>query len=56
MTILYLLVPLAIGLVLAAVGGFVWATRRGQFDDLETPALRMLRDDPARPAPPQRPQ
>ena len=24
---------------------FVWAARRGQFDDLETPGLRMLHDD-----------
>ncbi|MDQ7086669.1 MAG: cbb3-type cytochrome oxidase assembly protein CcoS [Acidobacteriota bacterium] len=24
---------------------FAWAVRRGQFDDLETPALRMLDDD-----------
>ena len=47
MTILYVLVPLAIGIVLIAVVGFVWATHRGQFDDLETPALRMLRDEPA---------
>ena len=48
MMILYVLVPPAIGIVLAAVAGFVWATRQGQFDDLETPALRMLRDEPAR--------
>lgn len=52
MTILYVLVPLAIGIVLIAVAGFAWATHRGQFDDLETPALRMLRDEPpTRPTP-----
>lgn len=45
MNILYLLVPLA--LLLAGVGvlGFRWAVRSGQYDDVETPALRPLLDD-----------
>lgn len=45
MSVLYLLVPIALILVGAAVVAFVWATRAGQFDDLETPAVRMLHDD-----------
>ena len=45
MTVLYLVLPLALLIVLAAVVAFAWATRRGQFDDLETPALRVLNDD-----------
>lgn len=45
MTILFVLVPLALVLVGAALLAFGLATRVGQFDDLETPALRMLRDD-----------
>lgn len=45
MSILYIVLPLALILVLAAVLAFVWAARRGQFDDLETPALRMIPDD-----------
>lgn len=45
MSILLILVPVALGIVLIAGVAFVWATRRGQFDDLETPALRILRDD-----------
>ncbi|MFW5965939.1 MAG: cbb3-type cytochrome oxidase assembly protein CcoS [Persicimonas sp.] len=28
-----------------AVASFWWATRQGQFDDLETPAVRVLMDD-----------
>ena len=28
-----------------AVWIFVWAVRRGQFEDLDTPALDILRDD-----------
>jgi cbb3-type cytochrome oxidase maturation protein len=45
MSILYIVVPLALGVVAATVAAFVWATRRGQFDDLDTPAVRMLNDD-----------
>ena len=45
MTVLYLVVPLALVLVTGAIAGFVWAARQGQFDDLETPAVRMLHDD-----------
>lgn len=45
MSVLYIVVPLAMIVVAVAVGAFVWATRRGQFDDLETPAMRMLHDD-----------
>lgn len=45
MSVIYLVLPLALFIVLAAVIAFVWAARHGQFDDLETPALRMLHDD-----------
>jgi cbb3-type cytochrome oxidase maturation protein len=45
MSVLYIVLPLALLVVGIAVGAFVWATRRGQFDDLDTPAVRMLHDD-----------
>lgn len=45
MSILYLLVPLATLLAGFAAAAFVWSARRGQLDDLVTPALRMLHDD-----------
>lgn len=45
MSVIFLVLPLALVVVAAAVVAFVWATRRGQFDDLDTPALRMLHDD-----------
>lgn len=45
MSILLLLVPLSVGLLALAVWAFVWAVRRGQFDDLDTPALDILVDD-----------
>jgi cbb3-type cytochrome oxidase maturation protein len=45
MSVLYIVLPLALVVVGVAVAAFVWATRRGQFDDLDTPAVRMLHDD-----------
>jgi cbb3-type cytochrome oxidase maturation protein len=45
MSVLYIVLPLALLIVAIAVGAFVWATRQGQFDDLDTPAMRMLHDD-----------
>lgn len=45
MSIIYIVLPLALVIVLAGIVAFVWATRRGQYDDLETPALRVLHDD-----------
>jgi cbb3-type cytochrome oxidase maturation protein len=45
MTILLLLIPLSLMLVGIAAWAFAWAVRRGQFDDLDTPALAILADD-----------
>jgi cbb3-type cytochrome oxidase maturation protein len=49
MTILYLLIPLALVLLAVSVWAFFWAVRRGQFDDLESPALQILLDDDRKP-------
>ena len=46
MSVLYIVLPIALVLVGVAVFAFVWAARRGQFDDLETPAIRALHEDP----------
>jgi len=51
MNILLMLIPLSLVLLGVAVAAFVWAVRRGQFDDLDTPALDILEDD-ERPLPP----
>jgi cbb3-type cytochrome oxidase maturation protein len=48
MSVIFLVVPLATLIVLVAVIAFVISVRRGQFDDLDTPALRMLHDDAIR--------
>ena len=45
MTILFALVPLSLLLLVAALAAFFWAVRAGQFDDLETPAVRILLDE-----------
>lgn len=45
MNIIYLLIPLSLVLVGAALAAFFWAVRSGQFDDLHTPALKVLIDD-----------
>jgi cbb3-type cytochrome oxidase maturation protein len=42
---MYVILPVALVVVFIAVIAFVWAARKGQFDDLETPALRALHDD-----------
>jgi len=46
MTILLMLIPLSLVLLAVSIGAFVWAVRKGQFDDLDTPALDILRDEP----------
>ena len=44
MIILLLLIPLSVMLLAVAIWAFVWAVRKGQFDDLDTPALDILVD------------
>jgi cbb3-type cytochrome oxidase maturation protein len=51
MNIIFLLIPLGLILLLAAIAAFFWAVRNGQFDDLETPAWRILMDDDRKPPP-----
>lgn len=42
---LYVLIPLSVLIAFGAGAIFWWATRSGQFDDLEGPAHRILQDD-----------
>jgi cbb3-type cytochrome oxidase maturation protein len=53
METIYVLLPVALMIAAIAVGLFIWAAKSGQFDDLDTPAVRILFDDdePSRPAP-----
>ena len=58
MSVVFIVFPLALVIAAIAVLAFIWATRSGQFDDMDTPAMRMLHDDerssagPGRPEPP----
>ena len=45
MNIIFILIPLGLILLLLAVAAFFWAVRSGQFDDLESPAWRVVLDD-----------
>ncbi len=45
METIFVLLPLALLIAAIAVGFFIWAARTGQFDDLDTPAVRILFDD-----------
>ncbi len=49
MSILYVLIPLALLLLGFAVWAFFWAVGSGQFDDLDTPAIRIIMDDDTKP-------
>ena len=42
--ILYLL-PIALALGLLGLAGFLWSLKKGQYDDLEGAAVRILDDD-----------
>ncbi len=45
MNILYVIIPIAIMLVSFFMLSFMWAVKAEQFDDLETPAHKILIDD-----------
>lgn len=46
MNILLVLIPVSVALIALAIWAFFWAVDNGQFDDLDSPALDMLRDEP----------
>jgi cbb3-type cytochrome oxidase maturation protein len=45
MEVLIYLVPLALGLGLLGLGGFLWSLKTGQYDDLEGAAWRAVMDE-----------
>jgi len=53
MSVIYVVLPLALVIAAGMVWAFVRSVRKGQFDDLDTPAIRMLFEDtPVGPRPP----
>jgi cbb3-type cytochrome oxidase maturation protein len=51
-SVVFIVLPLALLIAAAAVVAFIWAVRGGQFDDLDTPGLRVLHDDEPDPVKP----
>ncbi|MBS3785814.1 MAG: cbb3-type cytochrome oxidase assembly protein CcoS [Gammaproteobacteria bacterium] len=49
MNILFVLLPLGLVLLAIAVIAFFWAVGNGQYDDLDSPAWRILLDDESKP-------
>lgn len=45
MSVLAVLIPIALTLGLIGLGGFIWALKSGQYDDMEGAARRILLDD-----------
>jgi cbb3-type cytochrome oxidase maturation protein len=44
-SVIFVLLPLALLFAAAALGVFIWAALSGQYDDVHTPAVRILYDD-----------
>ena len=47
MNIFYLLIGVSLFAAMIFLGIFIWAVKDGQFDDDETPSIRILFDDKA---------
>ncbi len=45
MSVMFVLLPVALAFAAGALAVFLWAIRSGQFDDLDTPPVRMLVDE-----------
>jgi cbb3-type cytochrome oxidase maturation protein len=45
MSVMFVLLPVALAFAAGALGVFLWAARTGQFDDLDTPPVRILVED-----------
>lgn len=45
MSALYILIAASLAVALCFLGAFLWAMRKGQYDDDYTPSVRMLFDD-----------
>ncbi|HHG86306.1 MAG TPA: cbb3-type cytochrome oxidase assembly protein CcoS [Bacteroidetes bacterium] len=45
MNIMYLLIGCSILIAIGFLGAFLWSVRSGQYDDTDTPAMRILFDN-----------
>ena len=46
MSVIYLLIPLSLLVATGFLAAFIWAVRSGQYEDTQTPALRVLTEEP----------
>ena len=45
MQVMFVLIGASLLVAIVFVVAFIWSVRRGQYDDLHTPSVRMLFDD-----------
>ena len=45
MSAIYIMLPISLLLALIFLVAYIWSVRSGQFEDTQTPALRILPDD-----------
>lgn len=45
MSALYILLAVSLLVAVAFLAAFIWASRSGQFDDTQTPSMRVLAED-----------
>ena len=45
MDALYILIPISLTLATGALLSFIWAARKGQFDDLASPSERVIMEE-----------
>ena len=45
MNSMFLLIPVTVVILAVAIWGFIWAVNSDQFDDMDSPASRILFDD-----------
>lgn len=45
MSVLFVLLPISLGMSLLALCGFIWAAKKGQFDDLKAAQEMLIAED-----------
>ena len=47
MSVILILILASLAMALIFLGAFVWSVRSGQFEDMTTPSMRVLLDEPS---------
>ena len=48
MSVIFILISISLLVAVCFLGAFLWAIKTGQYDDNQTPAIRMLFEDKAK--------